>query len=120
LSIEEFAALAAVATVPRPVPTISVDHVHASRVSVREQMAIMRDRLRRSGAATFRTLVADCSTTLEVVGRFLGLLELYRDGVVAFDQVTALGELRVRWTGGEDDERDDETVPEVDLDEEYG
>jgi len=56
------------------------------------------ERLRRHGAATFRSLVADCVTTLDVVARFLALLELYRDGVVAFDQVAALGELRVRWT----------------------
>jgi segregation and condensation protein A len=42
--------------------------------------------------------VADCGTTLEVVARFLALLELYRDGVVAFDQVAALSDLRVRWT----------------------
>jgi segregation and condensation protein A len=82
-------------------------------------MAILRDRLRRSGAATFRALVADCTTTLDIVGRFLGLLELYRDGVVAFDQVEALTELRVRWVGGNDDaERAGET--DDDVDEEYG
>ena len=102
LSPAAFAALAAVALAPRPVPTVSVDHVHAPKVSVREQMAILRDRLRRTGSATFRTLVSDCATTLDVVGRFLGLLELYRDGVVAFDQIEALTELRVRWIGGDD------------------
>jgi segregation and condensation protein A len=78
--------------------------------------------LRRAGSATFRTLVADCASTLDVVGRFLGLLELYRDGVVAFDQVEALTELRVRWVGGEtgeDDETPDEAA-DVNVDEEYG
>ena len=115
LSAAQFGALAAGALTPRPVPTISVDHVHAPKVSVREQMAILRDRLRRSGSATFRTLVADCESTLDVVGRFLGLLELYRDGVVAFDQVEALTELRVRWVGGEDAARNDDD----DVDEEY-
>jgi segregation and condensation protein A len=126
LSIEQFAALAVQATAPRPIPTISIDHVHAPRVSVREQMAFMRDRLRRSRAATFRTLVSDCATTLEVVARFLGLLELYRDGVVAFDQVTALGELRVRWIGSESDEVEEgrpvaeDDADGTDLDEEYG
>jgi segregation and condensation protein A len=40
--------------------------------------------------------------TLEVVARFLGLLELYREGSVAFDQAAALAELRIRWTGPED------------------
>ena len=46
-----------------------------------------------------RTLCADCGSTLEVVARFLALLELYREGLIAFDQVQALGELTVRWTG---------------------
>jgi segregation and condensation protein A len=119
LSASVFAHLAAVALAPRPVPSVSIDHIHAPKVSVREQMAILRDRLRRSGAATFRALVADCTTTLDIVGRFLGLLELYRDGVVAFDQVEALTELRVRWVGGNDDaERAGET--DDDVDEEYG
>ncbi len=53
----------------------------------------MVDRLRRSRVLTFRTLVADCPTTLHVVARFLSLLELYREKAVAFEQVVALGEL---------------------------
>ena len=123
ISPARLAALAAAALAPKPVPTVTIDHVHAPRVSVREHMLAMRERLRRSGAATFRALVAECTTTLEVVARFLGLLELYRDGVVAFDQAAALAELRVRWTGGADG---DEAVGaatlerEQDLDEEYG
>ena len=119
LSPAAFAQLAAVALAPRPVPTVSVDHVHAPKVSVREQMAILRDRLRRSGAATFRALVADCASTLDVVGRFLGLLELYRDGVVAFDQVEALTELRVRWVGPLDEPADADDPDNNDVDEEY-
>jgi segregation and condensation protein A len=123
LSGEQFADLAAVALAPRPVPTVSVDHVHAPKVSVREQMAILRSRLRGSGAATFRALVVDCTSTLEVVGRFLALLELYREGVLAFDQAAALTELRVRWTGrpdGLDDADEDEQIPADTVDEEYG
>jgi segregation and condensation protein A len=94
---EEFAALAARAMAPRPTPTVSTDHLHAPRVSVREQAVILAGRLRRSGTATFRALTADCAGTWEVVGRFLALLELYREGAVAFDQLTPLGELHVRW-----------------------
>ena len=51
-----------------------------------------------SATATFRALIADCDDTLEVVARFLALLELYREAAVAFDQAEALGELTVRWT----------------------
>jgi segregation and condensation protein A len=99
VSPARFAAIAAAAMVPKPVPVVFTDHVHAPQVSVREHTAIVRDRLRRLGAATFRALVADCASTLEVVARFLALLELYREGSVAFDQAAALAELRVRWTG---------------------
>jgi segregation and condensation protein A len=52
---------------------------------------------------------------LEVVGRFLALLELYREGVLAFDQAAALSELRVRWIAGAVGATDDPSV-----DEEYG
>jgi segregation and condensation protein A len=114
---DRFAELAAAAMSPKQAPTVGLDHVHAPRVSVREHAAVIRDRLRRIGAATFRALCSDCENTLEVVARFLALLELYRDGVVHFDQVQALGELHVRWTGPTGSDIDDDT--ELDIDE-YG
>jgi segregation and condensation protein A len=82
-------------------------------------MLIIRERVLRHGSATFRMLVADCQTTLEVVARFLGVLELYRDGLVAFDQAAALAELRVRWVG-ETAPGDGGIVIENRVDEEYG
>lgn len=96
---EDLARLAAQALAPKPIPTISLEHVHAPAVSVREQADIIVDRLRQVRAATFRSLVADCPTRHHVVARFLALLELYRENQVAFDQVTPLGDLSVRWTG---------------------
>jgi segregation and condensation protein A len=91
---------------------ISVAHIHAARVSVREQAAIIVERLRRVGQASFRTLTRDCDTTLLVVARFLALLEIYRDGLVTFDQPTPLGELYVRWVG--DDDLDANLLREID------
>jgi segregation and condensation protein A len=114
---ERFAELAAAAMSPKQAPTVGLDHVHAPRVSVREHAAVIRDRLRRIGAATFRALCSDCENTLEVVARFLALLELYREGVVHFEQVQALGELHVRWTGTDDPEAEDGVEIEID---EYG
>ncbi len=87
---------------PKPVPEVSIAHVHMVRVSVREHAAILAARLRRAGTATFSLLCADCEATLEVVARFLALLELYREGLVSFVQEQALGELTVRWTGPAD------------------
>jgi len=100
---ERLAQLAAKALTPRPAPTVPMEHVHVVRVSVREHATIIRDRLREMGAATFRTLCHDCTTTLEIVARFLALLELYREGLISFEQVEALGELTVRWRGGDGD-----------------
>lgn len=91
--------LAVKAMTPKPIPEVSIAHVHMVRVSVREHAAIISERLRRVGTATFSLLCADCEATLEVVARFLALLELYRQGVVAFVQEQALEELTVRWTG---------------------
>ncbi len=89
---------------PPPPPGVDISHLHAPAVSVREQAALLADRLRHAGATSFRALTADAGSTLVVVARFLALLELFREGAVAFDQVTPLGELTVRWTGtGEGD-----------------
>ncbi|MEI6404852.1 MAG: segregation/condensation protein A [Actinomycetes bacterium] len=96
---DDFANLAARALEPKLPEVISIAHIHAARVSVREQAAIIVDRLRRLGNTTFSQLTRDCDTTLLVVARFLALLEIYRDGVVMFDQPIPLGELYVRWVG---------------------
>ena len=98
---EGFAKLAVKAMQAKPKPQVYVDHIHAPLVSVQEQAGIMVARLRELGEASFRVLVDDTDDTLTVVARFLALLELYREKAVALDQETALGDLIVRWTGGE-------------------
>ena len=129
MSPERFAALALRAMTPRPVPEVGIGHIHAARVSVREHMASMREHLAVFGSASFRELTSGCDSTLEVVARFLGLLELYREGVVLFDQVTALGDLQVSWvpederpqhpTGAELVEDTPNGPERPDVDEEY-
>jgi segregation and condensation protein A len=87
---------------PKPLPPeVSIAHIHQVRVSVREHANLLRDRLQRAGTATFSLLTADCANTLEVVARFLALLELYREGLIEFEQPVSLDELTVRWVGGE-------------------
>jgi segregation and condensation protein A len=97
------AELCARATAPRAVPLVDISHLHAPIVSVREQSAYLVERLHASEVSTFRALVADCPDTMTVVGRFLALLDLYREGFVLFDQLQPLGELSVRWTGRDRD-----------------
>ena len=114
LGARELAALAARALAPRPAPALSLSHVHAPQVSVREEAVTMAARLRRTGTATFRSLSADAPTSLIRVARFLALLDLYRDGAVAFEQLSPLGELTVRWTGPA--HGDVEVIAELDAD----
>ncbi|MDT0201557.1 segregation/condensation protein A [Nocardioides sp. AE5] len=104
IGLEQFARMAAKAMAPKPVLELSLQHPHAAKVSVKEQAAIVVDRLRSHGTMTFRALCGDSPDTLTTVARFLSLLELFREGAVAFDQATPLGELSVRWTGAEDSE----------------
>jgi segregation and condensation protein A len=105
LTPREFAELAARALTPKAPEVVSVSHLHAPAVSVSEQLLHVRNHLVRVGTTTFRALTADCDSTNEVVARFLALLELYRQQRVVFEQLTPLGELHVRWTGG--------TLPQV-------
>jgi len=99
---ESFAQIAAAAFTPRPVPTVATDHLHQVIVSVPEQVSNLMNLLESRGIgqwATFSELVADCGAPIEIVGRFLALLELYRSRAVAFDQSEPLGVLQVSWTG---------------------
>ena len=124
LSPDDFANLAARALEPKLPEVISIAHIHAAKVSVREQAAIIVERLRRMGQATFRQLTTDCDTTLLIVARFLALLEIYRDGNIMFDQPVPLGELYVRWVGSdtgsgirEDMDEFDTTIDELEVQE---
>jgi segregation and condensation protein A len=100
---------------PKPgPPEVSITHIHQMRVSVPEHAKLLRERLRRAGSATFSLLIADCENTLEVVARFLALLELYRQNLIDFEQPVSLDELTVRWIGG------DGAADELDIDDYEG
>jgi segregation and condensation protein A len=97
-----FAQIAAAAFTPRPVPTVRTDHLHESQVSVPEQAERLLEFLESRGVgqwASFKELIADCDAPMQIVGRFLALLELFRSRAVAFDQSEPLGVLQVSWTG---------------------
>jgi segregation and condensation protein A len=99
---ERFAQVAAIAFTPRPVPTVATEHLHELRVSVPEQAKKLLSLLEMRGAgqwASFSELITDCKAPIEIVGRFLALLELFRSRAVAFDQSEPLGVLQVSWTG---------------------
>lgn len=106
LDTDQFAMLAARALTPRVEELVGVDHLHVPLVSVREQAAILIGRLRRQRVSTFRALIADCDSRMVVVGRFLALLEMFREALVAFEQMAPLGDLTIRWTGADEGDID--------------
>lgn len=104
VGVERFALIATRALTPKTPSVFSISHLHSPAVSVREEAQQVIAHLRRVGTATFRALVSDAEHTLVVVARFLALLELYKEGVLHFDQVTPLGDLQIRWIGSADGE----------------
>ncbi|MFB9385658.1 segregation and condensation protein A [Pseudonocardia petroleophila] len=94
-----FADLAASVFRPKPPPEgPGLGHLHQHEVSVPEHVALLRERLAELGVASFATLTADCVAPIEVVARFLAVLDLFRSAVVELDQPEPFGELTVRWT----------------------
>ena len=101
---QRFAAIAERVLTPKVSPLVSTEHLYQQMVSVAEESRVVIEALRRSKSMSFRNLVSDAENVLVVVARFLALLDLYRQGVLRFDQVIALGELQISWTGSESGE----------------
>jgi len=117
---QRFAAIANRVLTPKTTPTFSIDHLYQPLVSVAEQALKVVEHLRRVSRVTFRALIADADSTLVVVARFLALLELYKEGVVRFEQVISLGELQISWVGtaqGEVRVSDEFDIPVQTIDE---
>lgn len=110
---ERFAAIADRILTPKAPPVVAVEHLHTALVSVSEQSRLVVEALRLSKTMSFRSLCQDADSTLVVVARFLALLDLYRQGNLRFNQVIALGELQISWTGS--DEGDVEVTDEFDI-----
>jgi segregation and condensation protein A len=96
---ERFAAIANRVLTPKTAPIFNIDHLHRPLVSVAEEATRVVEHLRRTGRATFRALIEGTESTLVIIARFLALLELYREGVVRFEQMVSLGELQITWVG---------------------
>ena len=87
------------AMTPRPVPTVDISHLHMVRASVSEAVVELADELPRVGRIGFRALTADLVERLEVVVRFLALLELFKQGLVALAQPEPYGDIQIVWMG---------------------
>lgn len=91
---------------PKPVPRVELEHVAPIRLSVTDAVEELLDELPRAGRLTFRRLTESLVEKLEVVVRFLAVLELYKQGLVDLDQPGNFGELTITWIGGEGDVAD--------------
>ena len=91
----------------RPQPRVDLFHVAAIKVNVADAIEELVDELPRLGRITFRALTDTFVERLEVVVRFLAVLELYKQGMIDLDQPTTFGDLTISWIGGdaEDDDR---------------
>ena len=111
-----FAAIAERVLTPKTTPVVALEHLHSAMVSVAEESKRVVQALRAGKSVSFRNLISDADNTLVVVARFLALLDLYRQGVLRFEQVIALGELQISWTGsleGEVEVSDEFDVPVI-------
>jgi segregation and condensation protein A len=107
LTPDDVRAAALRALEPRPVPHVEVDHVLVDEVTVAEVVETLSASLPGSSPTSFRKLTAAAATRMEVVVHFLGLLELYKQGLVDLEQASTFGELLVVWTGGLGDSAED-------------
>src|SRR4029453_10592960 len=97
VNADDLARIAAV--VLRPPPLVDLSHVTPIRYTMAEAVEAVRDHMGRLGQASFRDLVADCDERIQIVVRFLALLELYREGMVDLAQAATFGEIHIRWEG---------------------
>jgi segregation and condensation protein A len=100
LSPEDVRAAVLRALTPRPTPHVEVDHVLVDEVTVAEVVEALCASLPAASPTSFRALTAGVRTRMELVVHFLGLLELYKQGLIELEQAATFGELCVLWTGG--------------------
>jgi segregation and condensation protein A len=89
------------AVAPKPVVRIDLEHVAPVRASVQDAVLELVDELPRIGRITFRRLTQDFVERLEIIVRFLAVLELYKQGLVELEQTTNFGDLTITWMGGD-------------------
>jgi segregation and condensation protein A len=97
LSLDEFAKVAEETLTPREIPNVGLTHLHAPRVSIREQAAEVIRLLRGAPSLTFKDLIGNVKDRSVVIARFLAVLELYRLAAIGFEQESPLGDLKLSW-----------------------
>ncbi len=106
MTLQEFGILAQGTLTPREIPSVGLTHLHAPRVSIREQAREVVMMLKRSVRMTFREIIGSIKDRAIVVARFLSVLELYRLSAISFEQDEPLGDIKLAWNAENfDDEK---------------
>ena len=113
VDLEQFSQLAQLAFVPKEIPGVGLTHLHAPKISIREQVGILVSKLRKTKRLSFRELIADSKDRGEFVARFLGVLELYRVGAISIEQAGSFSDFTVIW---ENSNFSDETLASLGTD----
>lgn len=92
------------ALTPRPEPTLDLFHVSAVTASVEDAVREFVEDLPGAGLVTFRSLTSNLVDRIEVVVRFLAILELFKQGMIDVTQATAFGDIELMWIGGDPSE----------------
>ncbi|NNE13244.1 MAG: segregation/condensation protein A [Ilumatobacter sp.] len=105
-SLRRFQSAAIRALTPRPEPIVDLFHVNPIKITVADAVAELIDELPRAGRISFRRLTADLADRIEVIIRFLAVLELFKQGLVELDQPERFGDIQVAWCGDDDVDAD--------------
>ena len=87
------------AVTPKPIVRIDLDHVAPIRASVTDAVVELLEELPIAGIITFRELTGALVERLDVVVRFLAVLELFKQGFIDLDQPHTFGDIRIVWLG---------------------
>ena len=110
VTLEQLQAAAVRALTPAPTPRVDLFHVDPITVTVGDAVAELVDELPRSGSISFRRLTAGLADRIEVIVRFLAVLELFKQGAVEIDQPERFGDIELTWVAAADFDTSDLTV----------
>ena len=99
LTLQDVARAAAFALHKPPPPRLDTSHLAPIRATVGEAIVDLAERLQFGGRKSFRDLCGHLDARIDVVVRFLGLLELFKAGAIELDQAGRWGDITVAWTG---------------------
>lgn len=87
------------AMTPKPKPHVDLFHISVIRANVADALIELVDELPRVGRITFRRLTSDFVDRMDIIVRFLALLELFKQGVLELEQPQHFGDIEIVWIG---------------------